>query len=608
MNASGLICTPNILGIVHFKRAPTNTPLPATSSNSVTTAKAKIEYKKAAKPDDNSSATSIVDGQNQTGESSDESATNDSEDEEISEVWLSSDEEPLDQEPQEFGGQEALDQPEDENVIAAERDRLKADLEKAREDENGIVAERDRLKADLEKAREDENGIVAERDRLKADLEKAREDKNSIVVERDRLKADLAKAREDKNSIVAERDRLKTELTKANETVEISVEKSTKLGLKLKVQEDKCNEYIAEIVKLKQDSGVDTQQLKSDLDACRAELERCKVDLAKTREEKDGIAAERDRLEADLTTANAKIKELQIHPQHLLDRTHQADDSIAALDLLDRTHQADDSIAALDLLDRTHQADDSIATLDLANLTHQADDSANSAEESARRLNPEEAARNRAQIREMAAEAPVRSFAGGDPNIAAPIVMERHGVPIQPREPPSPREQFKAAAKDGDLAKLRRIYAAHPGRLQDFLDFYPDILHPAAQNNYVDVCQWLLLIGADKEFCTPNGWTPLHRAARRANHEIVSLLTASHSASINSLANGKTPLHMAIKDSGSEDRERVLETIKVLLAAPGIDLKATSSEGETPLMLARRIDPDQDRKMTKMIETRLSSN
>ncbi|KAI1707012.1 hypothetical protein Ddc_15038 [Ditylenchus destructor] len=87
----------------------------------------------------------------------------------------------------------------------------------------------------------------------------------------------------------------------------------------------------------------------------------------------------------------------------LLDRTHQADESMAALDLLDRTHQADDSMAALDLLDRTHQADESMPALDLLNLTHQVDDSvASSAEESARRLNPEEAARNLAEIRQMA--------------------------------------------------------------------------------------------------------------------------------------------------------------------------------------------------------------
>ncbi|KAI1695824.1 ankyrin repeats (3 copies) domain-containing protein [Ditylenchus destructor] len=257
-------------------------------------------------------------------------------------------------------------------------------------------------------------------------------------------------------------------------------------------------------------------------------------------------------------------------------------------------------ILAQDLLDRTHQADDSIAAQNLLDRTHQADESASSAEESARRLNPEEAARNREEIRQMAREAPVRYFAGGDPNIAAPVVIERHGVRIEPRDAPSPREQFRAAAKDDNLEELQRIYADHPGLLQD----YPDILHPAAQNNYVDVCQWLLLIGADPNFRTPNGWTALHLAARRANHEIVSLMIASRRALINSLANGKTPLHMAIKDSGSEDRERVLETIKVLLAAPGIDLEATSSAGDTALMLAqRRTDPE----MTKMIETRLSS-
>ncbi|KAI1712370.1 ankyrin repeats (3 copies) domain-containing protein [Ditylenchus destructor] len=271
--------------------------------------------------------------------------------------------------------------------------------------------------------------------------------------------------------------------------------------------------------------------------------------------------------------------------------------------LLDRTHQADESIAAQNLLDRTHQADESMPALDLLNLTHQADDSAaSSAEENARRLNPEEAARNLAEIRQMAREAPVRSFARGDPRIAAPIVMERHSVRIEPRD--GPREQFMAAAKDDNLAELQRICAAHPELLQAQDPLKDNALHPAAHNNFVDVFEWLLSIGADPEFRTRDGWTPLHRAAHRANHQIIALLI-QRGVKINSLANRKTPLHMAIESK--ENRAFVLETIKVLLAAPGINLHATSSKGETPLMLARRIDSD-DQKIIKMIEKRLSSN
>ncbi|KAI1705216.1 ankyrin repeats (3 copies) domain-containing protein [Ditylenchus destructor] len=271
-----------------------------------------------------------------------------------------------------------------------------------------------------------------------------------------------------------------------------------------------------------------------------------------------------------------------------------------------------ETIDAQNLLDRTHQADDSMPALDLLDRTHQADESASSAEENARRLNPEEAARNLAEIRQMAREAPVRSFVGGDPRIAAPIVMERLGVRIEPREQ-SPREQFMAAAKDDNLAELQRICAAHPELLQaedplkddalhpaahnNFVDVFEwllsiekpkiswrlilsnfskfqaedplkdDALHPAAHNNFVDVCEWLLSIGANPEFRTRDGWTPLHRAAHRANHQIVALLI-QHGVSINSVANRKTPLHMAIESK--ENRALVLETIKVLLAAPGM--------------------------------------
>ncbi|KAI1699277.1 ankyrin repeats (many copies) domain-containing protein [Ditylenchus destructor] len=245
-----------------------------------------------------------------------------------------------------------------------------------------------------------------------------------------------------------------------------------------------------------------------------------------------------------------------------------------------------------DILDRTHQADDSIASLDLANRTHQVDESASSAEESARRLNPEEATRNRLQMRLMSVEASVR-YPRGHPEIAAAYVMEREEEPA--------REQFRTAAMDGNLEEVQRILRDHPDVLQA-----PDrdgmtALHRAAYNNHVDVCRWLLAAGANPEMLAAEARTVLHYAAFRANHEVVELLVRER-ASINACADGNlTPLHLAINQS--EDRARVVETVKAILAAPGIDLKVTSNEGETPLMLAQRIVPE----VTELIQARLSS-
>ncbi|KAI1695267.1 ankyrin repeats (many copies) domain-containing protein [Ditylenchus destructor] len=178
---------------------------------------------------------------------------------------------------------------------------------------------------------------------------------------------------------------------------------------------------------------------------------------------------------------------------------------------------------------------------------------------------------------------------------------EEDDVGILPKDMSDPREQFRTAAEEGNLEELQRMFKAHPEYLhaQD-LDKYT-ALHRAAYNNHVDVCKWLLSVGADPEMRTEDGWTALHCAACWANHEVVSLLL-SHGMSVNSRSNGNlTPLHLAI--NSAEDPIRVKTTVKVLLDAPGIDLQATSNAGDTPLMLVKRID----REMTEMIETRLSS-
>ncbi|KAI1704007.1 ankyrin repeats (many copies) domain-containing protein [Ditylenchus destructor] len=257
--------------------------------------------------------------------------------------------------------------------------------------------------------------------------------------------------------------------------------------------------------------------------------------------------------------------------------------------------QSDEAAAAKDL------AED-LEPVDLLNWTHQVDESASSAEEAARTLGAEEAARHRALMQQSAAEAPF-SFLTSQPDIAVPRVLERRGVRIRPEGVPDRRAQFLAAADEGNMGELQRMYDADQEFLQDG-EVLGEALHRAADRCDVDVCKWLLSVGANPEWQRPDGWTALHRAARRANHEVVSMLL-SHGALINSRANSLTPLQMAFNPA--EDRARVRTTVQVLLDAPGIDLTATSDATDTPLMLAQRIDHDMAEMIQAMIESRLAS-
>jgi len=105
----------------------------------------------------------------------------------------------------------------------------------------------------------------------------------------------------------------------------------------------------------------------------------------------------------------------------------------------------------------------------------------------------------------------------------------------------------------------------------------------------VDVCQWLLSVGADPELKTESGWTALHCAACWANYDVVAVLL-SHGVDVNSHSNGNlTPLHLAI--NSTEDNQKQFMTVKYLLEAPGVDMGAVNGAGDTPVMLAKRTSP-----------------
>lgn len=142
-------------------------------------------------------------------------------------------------------------------------------------------------------------------------------------------------------------------------------------------------------------------------------------------------------------------------------------------------------------------------------------------------------------------------------------------------------------------------------------------LHRAAYNNHSSVCRWLLSVGANPEFKTETGWTPLHCAACWANPEIVKILI-EHNANVNSLSNGNiAPIHLSI--NSTEDPKRVLETVETLLQVPGnyfwnfnqiltnysgIDLHVITGAGDTPLMLAKRVSNEMSDLITNALKKR----
>ena len=158
---------------------------------------------------------------------------------------------------------------------------------------------------------------------------------------------------------------------------------------------------------------------------------------------------------------------------------------------------------------------------------------------------------------------------------------------IEEKDMTDPVEQFLTAAEDGELDKLKRLFAENPDLLmaQD-RDKYT-ALHRAAYNDRKEVCQWLLDKGANPEMRTADGWTPLHCAACWGNFEIVAILLR-RGVDINSRTEGKiVPLHLAI-NSSKDDPHKQYMTVKYLLEAPGIEMNAVNKAGDTPLTLARR--------------------
>lgn len=140
---------------------------------------------------------------------------------------------------------------------------------------------------------------------------------------------------------------------------------------------------------------------------------------------------------------------------------------------------------------------------------------------------------------------------------------------MTPSTPPLPR------ARTAALAGLSALLLSHCGAPGE-----PTALGAAVVENDLDAVSALLEhADADPDGFGGDGWAPIHRAARRADPEIVGrLLEAGADPDLRDRRNGWTPLLHAI-----HWRNRAAAAA---LIAAGADVDRRSRSGATPLFLA----------------------
>ena len=139
---------------------------------------------------------------------------------------------------------------------------------------------------------------------------------------------------------------------------------------------------------------------------------------------------------------------------------------------------------------------------------------------------------------------------------------------------------FHQSASNGDLASVMETIDSEPVFLNEpcMLEYGRSPLHEASINDHVDICEVLLLSGANIEALDQGNGTPLHDASRCGSYNVLKFLIKK-GANVNiKNKDGETPLHLALREGNSNEAQ--------LLMSSGADLFAEDNDGDTPLHCA----------------------
>ena len=139
------------------------------------------------------------------------------------------------------------------------------------------------------------------------------------------------------------------------------------------------------------------------------------------------------------------------------------------------------------------------------------------------------------------------------------------------------------AAVYGNRAEVERIIGKHPEAVNEADEYGYTPLHGLAEEEHLEIAQYLIDRGARINAATVDGITPLHLAA---SPEMASLFLRNGADLEARSREGDTPLLIL---AGEPDREPAIE---VLLEA-GANVNATGRDGETALDVALARDEEE---------------
>ncbi len=153
-------------------------------------------------------------------------------------------------------------------------------------------------------------------------------------------------------------------------------------------------------------------------------------------------------------------------------------------------------------------------------------------------------------------------------------------------------ETILDAAREGDLAGVRRMLAEDPTQVSATSDSEKTPLHYAAQGGHLEVVELLVAKGAKVGAANVAGETPLHYAAAMGHNEVVRVLVA-HGAELAATSIDKnTPLHYTAFGGKADTAKLLLEL--------GADVNATNHYGYTALDLA---DTNQQKEVCQLLRS-----